>query len=234
MVQAQAKSTALLLFTRTPKEEALVKDFSDVHSLRSNSIIASHLISHAEKTARATGLPCFVINSSQQHGNTFGERLSDAFSQIFNLGYHQVIAIGNDCPTLSQNDLSQAAAQLSDNNAILGPASDGGLYLIGLHKNAFLPQQFANLPWETANVNRMMQHYLTENRINFLVGEEKTDIDYSSQFYPLLHNNNIPYQLRVLIRSILASIGLNFKLIRQNLSLKNHRIYTSLRAPPAV
>lgn len=232
MVELQQKSTALLLFTRSPQEEALVKDFSDVQSLRSNSIIALHLISNAEKTARSTGLPCFVINSSKQHGNTFGERLSDAFSQIFNLGYRQVIAIGNDCPTLSAKNLTQAAEQLSKNNAFLGPAADGGLYLIGLQKNAFFPQQFAELPWETENVNYMLQQYLLSNKINFLVGEEKTDIDFNYQLMPLLKNANLSFQLRSFIRSILDSIGVKINVLHQNLIIRNHRIYTSLRAPP--
>ena len=232
MAISQQQNTALLLFTRSQHEEARVKDFSSVHSLRSNSLIAGHLISHAEKTARSTGLPCFVINSAHQHGNTFGEKLSDAFQQIFKLGFENVIAIGNDCPSLSAQDLRTAAFQLTSKQAVLGPASDGGLYLIGLNKSAFHAISFSALPWETAIVQDMMQVYLSDKAITYILSYVKEDIDFGKQLNSVLAGSHISLHLRTSIRSIIASIVQQFSKQFQHPITINHRIYTSLRAPP--
>ena len=222
MAISQQQNTALLLFTRSQQEEARVKDFSSVHSLRSNSLIAGHLISHAEKTARSTGLPCFVINSAHQHGNTFGEKLSDAFQQIFKLGFENVIAIGNDCPSLSAQDLRTAAFQLTSKQAVLGPASDGGFHAIS----------FSALPWETAIVQDMMQVYLSDKAITYILSDVKEDIDFGKQLNSVLAGSHISLHLRTSIRSIIASIVQQFSKQFQHPITINHRIYTSLRAPP--
>ena len=234
MANIQHNSTALILFTRSQLEEAKAKDFSEVHSLRSNSQIAGHLISHAEKTARRTGLPCFVINSNLQHGNTFGEKLSDAFQQIFALGFEDVIAIGNDCPTLTAQDLQCAAFQLKNTQAVLGPSTDGGLYLIGLNKKAFNATSFAQLPWETSMVSNILQNYLKEQSLQFVLTEVKEDIDFGKQLAAFLDFNTIDFKLRIMLRSILDSIGNRSGKQFQHPVALNHRIYTSLRAPPAL
>lgn len=234
MAKIKEDGTALLLFTRSQQEEARVKDFSEVSSFRSNSLIAGHLISHAEKTARLTGLPCFVINSSQQHGNTFGEKLSDAFSRIFELGYANVIAIGNDCPTLSTQDLLTAAQQFKTTQAVIGPATDGGLYLIGLNNSAFDAKSFATLPWESDAVNEMMQAYLALHLLSYNLCAVKEDIDFGTQLNKFLRLNKMSFQLQQLIRSVISSIGINFNKKFQHPITIYHRIYTSLRAPPLV
>lgn len=234
MANIKENRTALLLFTRSQQEEARAKDFSEVHSIRSNSLIAGHLISHAEKTARLTGLPCFVIHSGEQHGNTFGEKLSDAFSRIFELGYANVIAIGNDCPTLSPQDLQTAALQLTTNHAVLGPAADGGLYLIGLNKTAFDAASFANIAWETDAVSDMMQAYLESNSLSYCLAAVKDDIDFANQLNKFLQLHTINFQLQHFICSILGAIGINLNKQFQEPITINHRIYTSLRAPPSL
>lgn len=229
----QGKS-ALLLFTRSQTEEARAKDFSETNSIKSNRLIAGHLITHTEKIARKSGLPCFVITSAQQHGNTFGEKLSDAFNQVFDLGYEQVIAIGNDCPSLSSVDLIEAANKLETKNAILGPAVDGGLYLIGLNRKSFNTQQFSNLPWGTDGANVMLQQYLASKNISFSVAEVKEDIDFGVQLLPIIDNKFVPLKLRLSIRSIIDSVGIQLFELSQNLVLNNFRIYTAQRGPPSL
>jgi glycosyltransferase A (GT-A) superfamily protein (DUF2064 family) len=234
MANIRLNSTALILFTRSQQEEAKAKDFSEVHSLRSNSQIAGHLISHAEKTARRSGLPCFVINSNLQHGNTFGEKLSDAFQQIFVLGFDDVIAIGNDCPSLTARDLTSAALQLKNTKAVLGPSADGGLYLIGLNKSAFNASSFAELPWGTSLVSDILQSYLRSLSFQYLLTEVKEDIDFGKQLSAILNFNTIDFKLRAILRSIIDSIGNRSGKQFQHPVALNHRIYTSLRAPPAL
>lgn len=85
-------------------------------------------------------LPCVA----QAEGN-LGDRLSQAFAQSFAQGDHQVVIVGADCPALSSLHFSQAFSALNRNDLVLGPALDGGYYLIGLKQPA--PGLFSKIPW---------------------------------------------------------------------------------------
>ncbi len=77
-----------------------------------------------------------------QHGNDLGERMENAFIQCFKNGFECAILIGSDLPDLTPAVLYEAIASLSESDAVLGPASDGGYYLIGFNKRAFRPRLF--------------------------------------------------------------------------------------------
>jgi glycosyltransferase A (GT-A) superfamily protein (DUF2064 family) len=141
-------ATAILLFSRTAGEEALHKPFSH-RGKAVNGRIAGHFIAHAGDTARRSGLPVVHVSSAQQRGETFGERLANAFRLVFAQGYARVLAIGNDCPYLTPGLLREAAARLQTQPVVLGPARDGGAYLIGLSAGSFRVEAFCGLAWQT-------------------------------------------------------------------------------------
>jgi uncharacterized protein len=141
-------ATAILLFSRTAGEEALHKPFSKLGKAV-NGRIAGHFIAHAGDTARRSGLPVVHVSSAQQRGETFGERLANAFRLVFAQGYARVLAIGNDCPYLTPGLLREAAARLQTQPVVLGPARDGGAYLIGLSAGSFHEAAFCGLAWQT-------------------------------------------------------------------------------------
>jgi glycosyltransferase A (GT-A) superfamily protein (DUF2064 family) len=225
--------TALVLFTRTREEEARIKDFSATHSIHTNSLIAGHLIGHAEQTARNTGLPCFVISSAQQHGDSFGEKLAHAFEDIYALGYEQVIAIGNDCPTLTTHDLLQAADALEVNGAVIGPAADGGVYLIGMQRDQFSHTHFTALPWSSANLSEALQVYFQTAGMHFFTCRELSDIDFSASLKQMLHGAQVYISLRTTLLSLLASVHAGTSTLFTNPELPAIRISCGLRAPPA-
>ena len=72
----------------------------------------------------------------RQSGKDLGKRLHNAFSRFFKIGYDAVCAIGCDCPALSADDTSYAFRLLEENDVIIGPAHDGGYYLIACKENA--------------------------------------------------------------------------------------------------
>ena len=85
-----------------------------------------------------------------QHGPTLGARMCNAFDTVLR-NHSYAVLIGSDCPSLIVSDIQQAAAYLENNmDVVLGPAEDGGYYLIGLRKNNF--QLFNNIKWGTASV----------------------------------------------------------------------------------
>jgi len=141
-------NVAILLFSRTAGEEALHKSFS-TRRRAVNRRIAGHLISHAESVARQSGLPVVHVSSARQRGDTFGERLVSAFRLVFAEGYDKVLAIGNDCPYLTPGLLQAAADRLQTQEVVLGPARDGGAYLIGLSAEGFRGDDFGQLAWQT-------------------------------------------------------------------------------------
>lgn len=86
-----------------------------------------------------------------QRGGDLGERLDHAFADIFALGYSAVIIIGSDLPTLPTEHVETAIAVLRRGDPlVLGPALDGGYYLIGLRVHH--PEIFRGIPWSTADV----------------------------------------------------------------------------------
>ena len=100
--------------------------------------------------------PCFhkiadgtALEIYQQQGADLGDRMYHAFLRALK-GYRAAILIGSDCPLLTAGDLKQARRSLRKNDIVLGPARDGGYYLIGLCKNN--STLFKGIAWGEASV----------------------------------------------------------------------------------
>jgi len=93
----------------------------------------------------SSDIPCL-----DQGEGDLGDRLRRAFSQAFSQGAQAVVVIGADCPGLGPALFAQAFAALERENVVLGPAMDGGYYLVGLAKPA--PTLFADIPWGSEKV----------------------------------------------------------------------------------
>ncbi|HVQ00721.1 MAG TPA: TIGR04282 family arsenosugar biosynthesis glycosyltransferase [Candidatus Thermoplasmatota archaeon] len=87
-----------------------------------------------------------------QQGVDLGERMCSCFTQVFALGFHRVILIGSDSPDLPCEYLREAFAGLQKKDVVLGPAVDGGYYLIGFRDTAFTPSAFEKIHWSTPSV----------------------------------------------------------------------------------
>ncbi|MEN3334770.1 MAG: uncharacterized protein V7641_4135 [Blastocatellia bacterium] len=87
-----------------------------------------------------------------QSNGDLGARMRDAFNEAFQQGCERVVIIGTDCPGITSDTLASAFAALLQNDLVLGPASDGGYYLIGLSRA--IPQLFDGILWGTDSVLR--------------------------------------------------------------------------------
>lgn len=86
-------------------------------------------------------------NKLVQVGQDLGERMKNAFAENFESGMEKVVLIGTDCPSLEGIHLSQAFEVLDQSDLVLGPARDGGYYMIGMKCRAdFL---FEGITWST-------------------------------------------------------------------------------------
>jgi hypothetical protein len=87
---------------------------------------------------------------SAQKGVDLGERMRNAFTYAFESGCKQVILIGSDCPDISRQIIQQGFAQLQHKDIVIGPAYDGGYYLIGLRQQR--DDIFQDIEWGTEKV----------------------------------------------------------------------------------
>ncbi|WP_035560348.1 TIGR04282 family arsenosugar biosynthesis glycosyltransferase [Hymenobacter sp. IS2118] len=85
-----------------------------------------------------------------QAAGDLGQRMTAAFAAAFAAGAGRVAIIGTDCPGLRESHLTQAFALLDAHEVVLGPATDGGYYLLGMRQPQ--PELFLNKQWSTASV----------------------------------------------------------------------------------
>lgn len=94
-------------------------------------------------------LGCNLVYHIQGEGD-LGARMVRSLAQAFASGAAQVVIIGIDCPGINPDILNQAFEQLQTHDLTLGPATDGGYYLIGLRR--LIPELFVNIDWGTSQV----------------------------------------------------------------------------------
>ena len=77
--------------------------------------------------------------------------MSNAFGEGFNNGYQSICIIGSDCFELNSKIILQAFETLTKNDVVMGPAKDGGYYLLGM--NRLHREVFKNKTWSTDSVS---------------------------------------------------------------------------------
>ncbi len=223
------QNTAILYFSRSASAEVEKKCLGN--GKHQSKLLADFLIKQVKKIAKKTGFTVFHITERQQHGVSFGERFANAFEYVFEKGYLNVISIGNDCLSLTTEDLLFTSSALSCSNAVIGPSVDGGAYLIGLNKNSFNKIAFQNLEWQNNTTLSSLISYLDTVGSNLSILSEKTDVDHMFNWKEVVKTIPIHYSekiLELLFSKVEAFIPLSLNpLNRQYLVFSN-----SLRAPP--
>lgn len=209
--------TAILVFVRPTKTESESKKLV-AHDRLKNLSSLTGLKNNAIQVAQNTGLPTLTVES--QRGSTFGEKLTNAFIQVFDHGYKNVIAIGGDCPELSTQDLLVAALQIENGSAVLGPDQRNGAYLIGLNRNHFDDKRFARLPWQTAQTFAALRKYLDSPHIL----AKKRDLNTS---------NDLKLIIRTAVRGIRKLLH-SFILTEVNYSVEKIFPLTTITLPAGV
>jgi rSAM/selenodomain-associated transferase 1 len=87
-----------------------------------------------------------------QHGADLGERMARSITDAFAQGFDRAIVIGSDIPDLPQAFIQESFAALETYDSVIGPAFDGGYYLIGFKQVSFLPEVFQGIEWGTDTV----------------------------------------------------------------------------------
>lgn len=112
-----------------------------------------------------------------QSGLDLGERMKNAFEEVFGCGVERVVLVGSDVPELGASYIREALESLETCDAVIGPAFDGGYYLIGFGRGGFLPEVFDNIEWSTDKVFAQSIEILREHGRKIHVMGEMGDID---------------------------------------------------------
>jgi rSAM/selenodomain-associated transferase 1 len=184
-------STALVIFVRNPilgqVKTRLAKDIGDERALA----IYLQLLEHTLKITRSLSFRKFIYYADEvsdydlwsvpgytkrmQSGTNLGERMLNSFKELFEQGFTRIVIIGSDCLQLQAENLQEAVTLLESNTAVIGPASDGGYYLLGLTK--LYPELFVNKPWSTDQVLTKTIDDFNNQGISYALLEELSDID---------------------------------------------------------
>jgi rSAM/selenodomain-associated transferase 1 len=179
----------VMVFTRNPElgkvKTRLAKTIGNESALN----IYKFLLNHTEITIR--GINCdkavyysikvgnndiwdkTVYQKHQQKGNDLGERMHNAFREAFSKGYKKVVIVGSDLYDLEAKDINYAFEQLSKCDVVIGPAVDGGYYLLGM--KIMHSQIFQNKDWGTSTVLNNTLTDLNNKTVKLL--DKKNDID---------------------------------------------------------
>ncbi len=182
----------LIIFTRNPEpgkvKTRLAKDVGDITAFKIYNFLLEHTISvtrnlavskevyYSEAIAENDIWETEIFTKKLQQGEGLGKRMKNAFEEGFKNGYQNIIIIGSDLYDLQQEVLEKAFQLLQEKDAVIGPATDGGYYLLGM--NQLFPEVFEDKEWGTSSVLEDTLKDLKEKNIGLL--EAKNDVDYYS------------------------------------------------------
>jgi len=194
----KACKTAILIFANSAKTDGISKPF------QSSFAIFEQLNQHIFEKVKRSGLPYFLITEREQVGTTFGERFTNAIKDIYDRGFENVVAIGNDSPQLKVSQLKKTAEILNTKKMILGPAKDGGFYLLGLHKSLFDRKKLQSLPWQTPILLKSLSALGENQNVQPFFLKILSDVDCLSDLKDLLNTFSLlPQFLKKRLLSIL-------------------------------
>src|SRR6266850_6808814 len=116
-----------------------------------------------------------------------GQRLERAFADAFARGAQYVVVIGSDCPMITPDDIRSAWTVLETNDVVLGPAQDGGYWLIGLGEPR--PALFQSIDWSTDKVLKQTLRRARARNLKVELLRELRDVDTESDWLEFLEQN---------------------------------------------
>ncbi len=162
----EKKDNALIIFLKNPEEgyvkTRLASQIGDAEALS----VYHQLLEHTRNVALECGADLHLFYSDfideedkwpgtdftkhRQMGNTLGEKMLNAFETIAEQGYEKMVIIGSDCPEITPRIINDAFSRLNEYDVVIGPAMDGGYYLLGM--NVVYEQLFGGIDWSSEHV----------------------------------------------------------------------------------
>ncbi len=186
--QVQSRNL-LLIFTRNPElgkaKTRLAKTVGDETALKiykfllqktrniSSKVNADKAVYYSVEVRENDIWDASIYQKYQQKGEDLGIRMLNAFKNGFDTDYEKVLIIGSDLYDLSSKNIEKAFEELDNNDVVIGPAKDGGYYLLGMKK--LHASVFKNKNWGTETVRKATLQDLIYQKVKLL--DQKNDID---------------------------------------------------------
>jgi len=188
-LRPKQKENLLLVFTKNPVagkvKTRLAKDIGNLKALEIYKFLLEH---SAQFTATVNASKQVYYSDSvnmddiwdnklyskrKQEGEDLGKRMLNAFENGFREGFESVIVIGSDMYDIDTIDIEYAFQELENHDYVIGPASDGGYYLLGM--KALNSKVFRNKEWGTSSVLKDTMEDLRDADVKLL--ETRNDVD---------------------------------------------------------
>jgi len=179
----------LLIFTRNPELGKVKTRLAKTIGAEKALAIYKFLLAHTKKVTEKIACDKAVYYSvkvreddlwngeiyqkKQQLGEDLGIRMQNAFQDAFANGYEKVLIVGSDLIDLSEEIIEKGFLQLASNDDVIGPAEDGGYYLLGM--KSVHPNVFKNKNWGTSSVRKETLNDLKDKKVHLL--NELNDAD---------------------------------------------------------
>ncbi|MFH9071378.1 TIGR04282 family arsenosugar biosynthesis glycosyltransferase [Streptomyces alboflavus] len=149
-----ASTAAVLVMAKAPRPGTVKTRLHPLLGPQRCAVLQAALIRHTVETTTAAGLHTYLAYAAddtpaaydlcpappagvrvlRQRGTDLGQRMTAAVADVFTDGAGPLVVIGTDAPTLTGDDLYAAFEALTGADVVLGPALDGGYYLVGMHQ----------------------------------------------------------------------------------------------------
>ncbi|MEO6523147.1 MAG: TIGR04282 family arsenosugar biosynthesis glycosyltransferase [Mucilaginibacter sp.] len=180
------RKSAIIIFIKNPHlghvKKRLAKSVGDDKALE----VYKQMLEHAQLITKTLSTDKFlyydkaidknddwpndIYIKKKQSGTDMPGRITNAFKDLFNLGYEHVVIIGSDCLELDERIIRLAFRQLDHFDTVLGPTKDGGFYLLGM--NSLYTEIFKLSGWGTAGLTPgTVKTIQTLNKTCFMLSE---------------------------------------------------------------
>ena len=156
----------LLIFIRNPElgkvKTRLAASVGDKNALKIYEVLLDYtkvitqdlpcrkVLYYADKITEKDNWPNEIYSKALQPEGDLGIKMQTAFAEVFQEGAEQVVLIGSDCYELTSDILNEAFERLKTKDTVIGPAADGGYYLLGFSRPNH--SVFQNKNWSTSTV----------------------------------------------------------------------------------
>lgn len=185
------RKEAIIVFVRKPEKGKVKTRLAATIGDDAALYVYQKLLVHTAFVAKGSAIDTFVFYAGEidendlwnevacakriQAETDLGGRMKAAFEEVFTKGYSQAVIIGSDCLQLSTQHVQTAMDELQKHDVVIGPASDGGYYLLGMKKlHAAL---FQNIAWSTDTVYQHTIEIIEANNWSFFSLPVLTDVD---------------------------------------------------------
>lgn len=201
------KKNAVIVFLKFPQEgevkTRLTKDKSKKFAAEFYKVCVEHTITQLQDIQESAEIFLFTesnlteikewlgteFNINEQKGEDLGVKMKNAFEEVFNKGFEHVIIIGTDIPGITSAIIKTAFRHLESTETVIGPAQDGGFYLLGM--NQLHEELFKETEWSTDEVLPTLLVKIKSLGCQFVMLPELIDIDHETDIKDWIRGEDI-------------------------------------------